>query len=108
MGGMDNQISNLTQFTNITSESINQEPPAEISRNSLISFAINISLSVVSFVGNPLTVRVVLRQRFRSTSTGFYILCLAIYDMLFTIFWPLETTTKVGDCEGTAFTVLYH
>ena len=93
---MDHETANLTHFTNITTTPTIQTPSAEISTNSLISFAINISLSIVSFVGNPLTICVVLRQRFRSTSTGFYILCLAIYDMLFTIFWPLETTTKVS------------
>ena len=99
IAAMDHEISNSTHFTNITTEPINQTPSTEISTNSLISFAINISLCIVSFVGNPLKICVVLRQRFRSTSTGFYILCLAIYDILFTIFWPLETTTKVSVTE---------
>ena len=73
------------------------KPPSnnDISRNAKISLGLNLSFVIISLIGNPLTICVVLRKRFRQTSTGFYILCLAVYDTLYTIFWPLETTTKV-------------
>ena len=94
---MEYDISNVTLTMNHSKTSLNLPPSNRISRNSLISFVLIISMVLVSFVGNSLTICVVLRKRFRSTSTGFYILCMAICDMLFMICWPLETTTKVGD-----------
>ena len=103
---MDYEFPNITAL-NITTKSLNQSNSSAISWNSLISFAINISFSIVSFIGNPLTICVVLRERFRSTSTGFYILCLAIYDMLFIIFWPLETTTGVSVIRTLISTLLF-
>ena len=95
---------NSTSLTNTTKLS-NPPSTSGLSRNTLISFVINISIVIISLIGNPLTMCVVLRKRFRSTSTGFYILCLAFYDTLYTIFWPLETATKVSDSDVAHWTV---
>ena len=85
----------LLNRSNISNGIMESPSKGDISRNAKISFALNLSIVIISFAGNPLTICVVLRKRFRLTSTGFYILCLAIYDILYTLFWPLETTTKV-------------
>ena len=87
-------ITLLNRF-NISNDVMKSPFNSDSNRNAKISFGLNLSIVIISLIGNPLTICVVLRKRFRQTSTGFYILCLAIYDIIYTIFWPLETATKV-------------
>ena len=93
---MSTLIYNIS-ISNVSNNIIKPQSNGDRSRNTIISFVLNLSIVFVSLIGNPLTICVVLRKRFRLTSTGFYILCLAMYDTMYTIFWPLETTTKVLD-----------
>ena len=95
----------LLNRSNISNDIMKPPYNGDITRNAKISFILNLSIVIISLIGNPLTICVVLRKRFRSTSTGFYILCLAVFDILYTLFWPLETTTKV---RGVIVSVYLH
>ena len=78
-----------------TNDGTSVQQSTGITTSALVSTVATFCLVIISLIGNPLTACVVLRKKYRSTSTGFYILCMAVFDTMYTIFWPLEILTKV-------------